>query len=251
MKPTVIHLLKNSLRQLFISLNWPVTRNLKYDILTKKILAHHLNTSSNCIDVGAHKGEILDLFLEFAKQGRHAAFEPIPAFYQSLKKNYTERAAVYPYALSNRSGNMLFNVVQDDPAYSGLQQRKYKNEKPNIETIEVEVRKLDDVMSARDYEISLIKIDVEGGELDVLKGATEILETDKPLLIFEFGKGASEFYGTMPHHLKEFLDEHHYSIWTLSDFWNRKLPLDSNRLKEAYESGSDYYFVARYSQGTS
>jgi len=218
-KPTVIHLLKNSLRQLFISLNWPVTRNLKYDILTKKILAHHLNTSSNCIDVGAHKGEILDLFLEFAKQGRH--------------------------------GNMLFNVVQDDPAYSGLQQRKYKNEKPNIETIEVEVRKLDDVMSARDYEISLIKIDVEGGELDVLKGATEILETDKPLLIFEFGKGASEFYGTMPHHLKEFLDEHHYSIWTLSDFWNRKLPLDSNRLKEAYESGSDYYFVARYSQGTS
>lgn len=243
-KPTVIHLLKDRLRQLFISLNWPVTRNLKYDILTKKILARQLMASSNCIDVGAHKGEILDLFLGFAPQGRHAAFEPIPALYRSLQTNYTERASVYPYALSNRSGNMLFNVVQDDPAYSGLQQRKYKNDKPNIETIEVEVRKLDEVMATRNYAISLIKIDVEGGELDVLKGATSILKADQPLLIFEFGKGASEFYGTMPHHLKEFLDEHHYSIWTLSDFWNRKQPLDSSRLKKAYESGSDYYFVA-------
>ena len=200
------------------------------------------------MDIGAHKGEILDLFLRFSPQGNHSAFEPIPALYELLVTNYDGRVKVHPYALSNRSGNMLFNVVKDDPAYSGLQQRQYKNAKPTIDTIEVEVRRLDDVLAERTFAISLIKIDVEGGELDVLKGATGILLSDKPLLIFEFGKGASEFYGTMPHHLSEFLNEHRYSIWTLSDFWNDKKPLTAAQLKNAYESGSDYYFVAANSE---
>lgn len=241
---------KNYARQLFISLNWPITRNLKYDILTKKILQRELTSTSNCIDIGAHKGEILDLFIGLAPKGHHVAFEPIPDLYQSLQSNYNKKAQVYPYALSNRTGNMLFNVVTDAPAYSGLQQRKYKISAPKIEPIEVEVRQLDDVMKDRNFAINLMKIDVEGGELDVLKGSSGILKTDKPLLIFEFGKGASEYYGTMPHHMKEFLDEYHYSIWSLEDFWSSKSPLDTSRLQLAYESGSDYYFVARYSVNT-
>jgi hypothetical protein len=86
---------------------------------------------------------------------------------------------------------------------------------------------------------------VEGGELDVQKGAPHILSNDKPLLIFEFGKGASEYYGTMPHHLFDFLSSLDYALWTLGDFWENKKPLDAAQLKKVYESGSDYYFVAR------
>ena len=245
MKPTIIRLIKNRLRQLFIQLNWPVTRNLKYDILTKKILQRELRPTSNCIDVGAHKGEILDLFLGFAPKGRHTAFEPIPILNAALHANYSDRVHVHPFALSDRTGTMLFNVVVDDPAYSGLQQREYKQSAPKIDTIEVEVRQLDDVMKERDYSISLIKIDVEGGELDVLKGASSILKTDQPILIFEFGKGASEYYGTMPHHMFELLEAQGYGMWTLSDFWNGKQPLHSASLKSIYEKGSDYYFVAK------
>ena len=245
MKPTIIRLIKNRLRQLFIQLNWPVTRNLKYDILTKKILQRELLPTSNCIDVGAHKGEILDLFLSLAPKGQHTAFEPIPMLNAALHANYSDRVHVHPFALSNRTGNMLFNVVLDDPAYSGLQQREYKQSAPKIDSIEVEVRELDDVMKERAFQVSLIKIDVEGGELDVLKGATAILTSDQPTLIFEFGKGASEYYGTMPHHLFELLEAHGYGIWTLGDFWKSNEPLDSASLKSIYEKGSDYYFVAK------
>ena len=245
MKPTIIRLIKNRLRQLFIQLNWPVTRNLKYDILTKKILQRELLPSSNCIDVGAHKGEILDLVLTFSPQGRHTAFEPIPALNSALHTNYSDRVKVHPYALSDRTGTTLFNVVLDDPAYSGLQQREYKQSAPTIDTIEVEVRQLDDVMKDREFQVSLMKIDVEGGELDVLKGATGILTSDKPILIFEFGKGASEYYGTMPHHMFELLEAHGYGMWTLGDFWTGKQSLHSASLKSIYEKGSDYYFVAK------
>ena len=237
--------IKQSVRQWLVDRNLPITRNLRYDILTKKILQRELSGTANCVDVGAHKGEILDLFLQFAPQGKHSAFEPIPPLFNELTKNYGSRVNVHPYALSNRSGNMLFNVVLDAPAYSGLQRREYASSNPTIETIEVEVRPLDDVLQSRSFPIQLIKIDVEGGELDVLKGAQHILSNDKPLLIFEFGKGASEYYGTMPHHLFDFLSSLDYALWTLGEFWENKKPLDAMQLKQTYESGSDYYFVAR------
>lgn len=236
--------IKSAVRQLLVHLQLPLTRNLRYDILTKKILRRELQSDSNCIDVGAHKGEILELFLEYAPKGRHTAFEPIPQLFQSLQKNYRQRVNVFPFALSNRSGSMLFNVVVDDPAYSGLQRRSYKSDNPTIESIEVEVRMLDDVMKADNHAIHLMKIDVEGGELDVLKGATRILSTDKPILIFEFGKGASEYYGTMPHHMHELLDTLGYELRTLDDYWKKKAPLSAEQLKSVYERGSDYYFVA-------
>jgi len=239
-----LQVIKSAVRQLLVNLHLPLTRNLKYDILTKKILQRELQSGSNCIDVGAHKGEILDLFLEYAPSGKHSAFEPIPQLFASLQKSYKQSVQVFPFALSNRTGSMLFNVVVDDPAYSGLQRRSYKSENPTIESIEVDVRMLDDVMKECNHTIHLIKIDVEGGELDVLKGATRILTADKPLLIFEFGKGASEYYGTMPHHMHELLQSHNYELRTLTNYWLNKAPLTTEELKTVYEKGSDYYFVA-------
>jgi FkbM family methyltransferase len=238
---------KQLVRHVLVALNLPLTRNLKYDILTKKVFLRELRNSSNCVDVGAHKGEILDLILSLAPKGQHTAFEPIPQMFKKLQATYQNSVKVYPYALSNRTGITHFNVVLDSPAYSGLQQREYKTAHPQIETIEVEVHQLDEVLSTRNFPIDLIKIDVEGGELDVLKGATQILSTDRPTLIFEFGKGASEFYGTMPHHMHDLLTHHGYQIWTIGDFWSNKNSLDSDTLKSVYENQSDYYFVAKYS----
>jgi FkbM family methyltransferase len=246
-KSTPVQLVKKIIRQVLVALNLPITRNLRYDILTKKVLQRELSASSNCVDVGAHKGEILDLLLTLAPKGQHTAFEPIPQLFKKLKENYKHGVTIYPYALSNRTGITHFNVVVDSPAYSGLQKREYKTANPQIESIEVEVHQLDDVLKSRNFRLDLIKIDVEGGELDVLRGAQQILSTDKPIIIFEFGKGASEYYGTMPHHMHELLAEHGYEIWTIGDFWSKKKSLNSLSLKSVYENQSDYYFVAKYS----
>jgi len=221
-----------------------LTRNIRYDILTNKILRRELIPAANCVDVGAHKGEILDLFLQFAPRGKHVAFEPIPAMANTLQSSHGNRVTIYPYALGSRTGKALFNYVVNDPAYSGLQQRSYKHANPEIEHIEVEVRKLDDVLANRSSKIDLIKIDVEGGELDVLRGAQSLLSSDHPVLIFEFGKGASEFYGTMPHHMMELLQSLNYAMWTLGGFWKKSAPLTTAELEKIYTSGSDYYFVA-------
>ena len=189
--------LKNIIKELLILLRLDVTKNLKYDRLTRIILKSYLKRGFNCVDVGCHKGEILNYMLKYSPDGKHYGFEPIPYLFKELKTKYENQASIYPYALSDTSGETTFHLVKNAPAYSGIKKRQYNVAMPQIEEIIVELKTLDDIVGP-DVEIHLIKIDVEGAEFGVLKGATNILKNYTPLIIFECGIGASEFYGTTP-----------------------------------------------------
>jgi len=84
-------MLKQKLRALLIGLKMPVTKNIKYDILTKRLLKNILQKTSNCIDIGGFKGEILLEILKFAPNGTHYIFEPIPDNCQAIRMNLLER----------------------------------------------------------------------------------------------------------------------------------------------------------------
>ncbi len=94
-------IIKDTLREVFVLLHLDLTKNLKYDRLTRNILKKFLKKNFNCIDVGCHKGEILDLMLKYAPHGGHYAFEPIPYLYNELKKKYKMKASIFSYALSD------------------------------------------------------------------------------------------------------------------------------------------------------
>lgn len=236
--------LKNIIRTILIFLHIDITKNIEYDRLTGIIINKHLNNNSNCIDVGSHKGEILDLMLRYAPNGKHYAFEPIPYLFEELENNYKTKANIFPFALSDKDGESSFQLVKNAPAYSGIKKRRYDISNPEIEEIKVELKKLDNIIPKED-KISLIKIDVEGGEFDVLKGAIKILKRDKPIIIFECGKGASDFYGTNPKDIYTFLNnEIGLDIYTLKSFINNNQPLDNNEFVEYFDNNKEYYFVA-------
>lgn len=73
-----------------------------------------------------------------------------------------------------------------------MKERKYEKSDEVIEKIDVKTDRMDNVIPIT-LPISLIKIDVEGAEYQVLKGATGILEKQRPVIIFEHGLGASDF----------------------------------------------------------
>lgn len=236
--------LKNIIRTILIFLHIDITKNIEYDRLTGIIIKKHLNNNSNCIDVGSHKGEILDLMLRYAPNGKHYAFEPIPYLFEELENNYKTKANIFPFALSDKDGESSFQLVKNAPAYSGIKKRRYDISNPEIEEIKVELKKLDNIIPKED-KISLIKIDVEGGEFDVLKGAIKILKRDKPIIIFECGKGASDFYGTNPKDIYTFLNnEIGLDIYTLKSFINNNQPLDNDEFVEYFDNNKEYYFVA-------
>ena len=237
--------IKGLLRKIFIVLGIDATKNLEYHRLTKKIMKKYLKKDSNCIDIGGHKGEILEDMLRFSPNGRHYVFEPIPPLFQNLKEKYSNRANIYPYALSNKEEKSSFQIVLNAPAYSGIKKRNYDDIKdPVLEEIEVELRMLDSIIPETE-KIDLVKIDVEGGEYDVLLGGLRTIRNSRPLIIFESGKGGCENYGANHKDVFNLINkELGFGIFTLRDYINNKEALSEQEFEDLFISNKEYYFVA-------
>jgi FkbM family methyltransferase len=236
-------LLKDKLRKAISYLGLDLTRNLKYDRICKSIIKNSLKADSIGIDVGCHKGEILDLFIQYAPNARHYGFEPIPYLFDKLVSKYGESQTILPYALADEAGNTVFHHVKNAPAYSGIKERKYDISNPEIDKINVELKKLDDIIPSNQV-ISLIKIDVEGAELGVLKGGIETVQRSSPVILFEFGLGASDAYGTKPIDIYTYFEQLNYSVYLLENYGNKDKSLTLSELEEAYFHRGEFFFVA-------
>ena len=210
--------LKNILRKILMILHIDLTQNLRYDRLTDTIMKKFLRPNSNCIDIGCHKGEILEKILYHSPKGCHFAFEPIPDMYQSLQSRFGNTAKIFPYALGDTSDNKVtFNIVTNAPAYSGLRQRSYDDlPEAQIKQIEVDERRLDDVLP-EGVHIDFIKIDVEGNEKFVLQGAKETLTKYKPLVYCELLRIHSARFGYHPNEVIDYMAELGYKCYVMKD----------------------------------
>jgi FkbM family methyltransferase len=221
------------------------TLNQKYDTQTRKVLKRYCRLQSNCIDIGCHKGEILDLLLKYAPYGIHFGFEPIPDLYEHLKIKYSNRenCVISNIALSNINGTSTFNYVVSNPAYSGLKKRNYDRPGEMDTTIEVSTNLLDEMLPDG-YKVDFMKIDVEGGEFLVLKGAIETLINYHPLLIFEHGLGASDIYGTKPSDIFGLLTSCKYRISTMERWLKNEKEFTLKEFEQQYFDKINYYFIA-------
>ena len=148
-------------------------------------------------DVGANIGTYSKLFLEKTLADVYA-FEPLPESYKSLlqlKKNYAERFFAFNYALGNVATSMplLYNMGIDGLASLSLEINDIPYVgKNNVNSVKVDVRTLDDVfLEIRNFNqlegIDILKIDVEGFEMEVISGAKSMLEKCPPkAIILEF-----------------------------------------------------------------
>lgn len=223
----------------------PLSKNHGYDIQTKKIFKKILNDDSNCIDVGCHKGEILDLILNYSPNGIHYGFEPIPVLFEDLKLKYKDQknCIISPIAASNQKGQSSFNYVVSNPSYSGLKKRSYDKKDETDKQISVQTERLDSLIP-KEVNIDLIKIDVEGGEMLVLEGAKDLLSNNKPHVIFEHGLGASDHYNTGPNEIFNYFESLGYEIFTLNEFLSSKNALDLEGFNKQFYKRINYYFLA-------
>ena len=222
---------------------FPVTLNQRYDKQTKRIMQIVLEDESTFIDVGSHKGEVLELALKISKKGKHFAFEPIPNLFQKLNDKYGSKCEVLNYGLSDQKKPSSFQHVTTNPAYSGIKKRTYPKEE-QVETIQIQLDTLDNQLKQHDR-VDMIKIDVEGAELEVLKGAKKIIEKFHPIIVFEHGLGASDHYNTSPEDILSFFDDHQYQLFTLKGFIADEPALLRNEFIDFYLTNKEYYFLAK------
>jgi FkbM family methyltransferase len=166
----------------------PVTSAIIYyglpDHADMRFVRDYLVAGDVFVDVGAHEGTYS--LLATATAGVMAvAVEPSSRSYERLEANIRLNGAsdqIHPVrrALGRRAGQVLMRVGSD----SMNDVRTVPTE--GVETEEVVASTLDEVIDACDVRsVSMIKIDVEGAELDVLAGASSTIAAHRPVLLVE------------------------------------------------------------------
>jgi FkbM family methyltransferase len=202
------------------------------------LMDRELREDSDCLDVGAHAGSVLREMVRLAPRGRHLAWEPLPAFAAALRDEFPG-VEVREAALADESGQRELTHVLEQPGWSGLAARPTPSGGPT-EALLVRCERLDDVLPD-DVRPSFVKIDVEGAEALVLRGAGETLRTHRPLIAFEHGRGSAEYHGTGPEDVHDLLGALGYEIAGLDGDG----PYDRGRFAAIFASGERVNFVAR------
>lgn len=211
-----------------------VARGRNYDRQTIEIAAQELSDGGNSIDVGANAGHILNSLTKLSPMGYHWAFEPIPRFASRLRKKFPD-VTVEQVALSDHTGVADFNFIPKDPAYSSLIKRPDIEAGLEVRSLRVDVRRLDDCIPSG-IPISFIKIDVEGAEAAVLRGAAQLLRDTRPVVVFECM--AAKLGDCMP-----VLEQAGLQISLLSDYTNGRRRPSEEVIRMGNEYG-EFYYVA-------
>ena len=176
-----------------------------------------------------------------APRGHHIAYEPLPEFSAKLRTQFPQ-VEVREAAVSNRRGTEEFVYVESNPTYSGLKERNYpQGEQEQLKRITVPTEDLDSSLP-EGYVPTLIKVDVEGAEQQVFEGAIGVLTKYRPIVVFEHGRGAAEYYGTRPSDIFGLLcDQAGLRIFDLDGGG----PYGLSAFEDAYEGWSRWNFIAR------
>lgn len=149
--------------------------------------------------------------------------------------------SIEPVFLGSKSGEVEISFPFDNNGsviseYVGKLAIKWKGKK-KIEKVKVST--LDSLLTnLNEVPVSIIKIDVQGNELELLKGATKTLNKYIPALIIEIEDQLFESPSSNRAALKEILESHNYKIFLLDDALTRRylpadldLPIDNDFLE--------------------
>jgi FkbM family methyltransferase len=150
-----------------------------YETYMQQAFAKFVRPGATVYDVGSHSGyHSLLCALLVGKTGRVIAFEPVPTNRTSIQRqvlaNPDLSVTLSPFALSDRNGSSAFDV-----SHGSGQGRVAEGGK-----LRVEIRRLDDLVAAEGFsDPDVIKIDVEGHEEQLLKGALATIDRSKPVVL--------------------------------------------------------------------
>jgi FkbM family methyltransferase len=149
-------------------------------VQTLEFLTRFIEGVTVC-DVGAYIGNHTLAFAERA--ARVVAFEPNPVTYELLKLNCRDHPNVVPLRLaaSDHGGTARAAVPRTNYGESRITDEVAEGELP----LTFELVRLDDVELLASDRVGLLKIDVEGHEPQVLRGAERLLRRDRPLVVLE------------------------------------------------------------------
>jgi len=189
-----------------------------------------------CIDIGANVGKYTNLLLAETKS-KIISFEPLPLAFKDLQKieqNNSERLKVYNYAIGEKDETLELNYSNEKSEKASflenLNELSFYDFKNN-QKIKTKVYCLDTFFSNNpnlfSKNIDLVKIDTEGFEFEVLKGAKNMLEQNPPKYIQIEFNWHQLFKGQTIYNFSKFL--HQYDLYQILPYGNDLIKINPSR----------------------
>ena len=172
-----------------------------YEAATVAWLRSVIKPGMTVVDVGANVGQLsLEMAHLVGAGGRVISVEPSPGNLRFLRAHilangFNDRVTIVEAACcAQERGELILEVrgsdinsIENGPQLKGLglQRNPIDGEQPGIQ-VKVQTQSLDALGLKLGLKIDVLKVDVEGAELEVFRGANVVLARDKPKIIFGF-----------------------------------------------------------------
>jgi FkbM family methyltransferase len=203
-----------------------------YDPWESQLVQKLLCPGDIFLDIGANIGYYSMLAsLKVGDNGQVIAFEPVPELQkkinETIRGNQITNILVTPYAVGKSHGELslyLYEGTAEGQSQSNLGSASIVPSSSRPKMLTVPLINLDEFLDAASrgggfyrQRIRLIKMDIEGAELDALQGATQLLNnTNAPDLIVEINPYLLRRQGLESQALTQLLNEHGYRMYTIS-----------------------------------
>jgi FkbM family methyltransferase len=189
-----------------------------FEAIIQSVYERVLQPGDTAIDGGACVGRhTFPMAARVAPSGTVHAFEPLPKLAWRLRARLWLRhprlvpvVRVRRIALSDRDGPAEF-LEASDPAYSGLTARIYPSPGMRIRKRVVRAGTLDRLCAGA--RVKFIKLDIEGGEFAAMRGAADLIATNRPAIAFEYDRWHTPRFNGFAHgDLLDFFDRLDYQV---------------------------------------
>lgn len=200
---------------LFASQNWETLEEIAY-----RTFAERVHSGDVVYDIGAHIGTYTLIALQrSAPKGRVVAYEPHEPTRRHLERHLAwnggaGRVVIRPVCCGPQEGQTEFYYREGDDCAEGMNGRVAVD---GFVTKAVPMVSLDQEAVRLGLVPDLIKIDVEGGEWDVLRGAEELLRGHQPDLVLSLHPRALARLNAAPYEVLSWLQERGYLTRVLSE----------------------------------
>lgn len=167
--------------------NWSRYYGNEYEADNYHFVESNLKEGMHLIDIGAHIGLFsVIVSKQVGKSGKVVCLEPTPGTFQILSKtlrlNHCANVKPLQAAAGEKPGKATF-YVDNNVEGANSNSLVLNRSKDRVKGYEVEVKSIDQICTEEALRPSLIKIDAEGAELDVLKGGLNTFKIIRPLII--------------------------------------------------------------------
>lgn len=190
-----------------------------YEILAN--FKKEVNNVDTIIDLGANNGQFLKVAHHFYPKAFIYSFEPIPKMFQRLNKFKSQNIQVFNMAVGNAIGEFDFhhNSYTHVSSFLDISKENETYPKDSIKTIRVKQNTLDNLFNSLEIKgTTLLKLDVQGFEMEVLKGGESTIKNHVDYIIVE--ANFVKLYENQPTftELNRHLNELGFELKTMLDF---------------------------------